>query len=535
MSWIEYFPEQSPREFQRQVLDELIMNWDKYDNFVLELPTGVGKSAIAIALARWWASQQPASHMDTPDFQKYRTYITTTSIGLQNQYEKSYLDKGLVKLYSADNYMCCRGKEITCKEGAKLNHHYGQSECTCCPYVMAKYQFIDSPFGILNLAYYLNETYYVGELVSRGLCIYDEAHTIGDCVKEFVSLEIPFKFIESFLMQPPAPNQDGSYHIPTLVDWMSNQYLVRLNNNLDQLKSALPNNRDQVSSKELLVLYRHVDELEEHTKRLKEALNNINYQDWVAEKQEEKIVVTPISPRRWIPKLLTSRCSKNLMMTATILDEKFFLEENGLPKERTLVIKKTSPFPTKNRPIYYWPIGRIKHNDLQNTVSKFIEPIVEILEEHSNEKGIIFVSSYAQAEELKKQLNNPRLITHTNADEKDSMMELHQSSLNTVIISPSMHEGVDLKGDLSRFQIVVKLPFPSLGSKSVKRRSELYPEWYAYRTCVSIVQSIGRSVRSDEDYAVTYILDDNFGWFSDKCGKLIPKYCKDSMIGVGSC
>jgi Rad3-related DNA helicase len=33
------------------------------------------------------------------------------------------------------------------------------------------------------------------------------------------------------------------------------------------------------------------------------------------------------------------------------------------------------------------------------------------------------------------------------------------------------------------------------------------PEWYDWKTCTAILQGIGRSVRSEEDWAVTYFLD----------------------------
>jgi hypothetical protein len=47
-----------------------------------------------------------------------------------------------------------------------------------------------------------------------------------------------------------------------------------------------------------------------------------------------------------------------------------------------------------------------------------------------------------------------------------------QSKEPTVIISPSLTTGIDLKDDLSRFQIIVKLPFMSLSDPRVKKKIE---------------------------------------------------------------
>jgi Rad3-related DNA helicase len=63
---------------------------------------------------------------------------------------------------------------------------------------------------------------------------------------------------------------------------------------------------------------------------------------------------------------------------------------------------------------------------------------------------------------------------------------------------------------LSRFQIIAKVPFPNLGDKYISVKKDLLPKWYAYQTAKTIVQSYGRSVRNENDYAVTYILDSDF-------------------------
>ena len=58
-----------------------------------------------------------------------------------------------------------------------------------------------------------------------------------------------------------------------------------------------------------------------------------------------------------------------------------------------------------------------------------------------------------------------------------------------------------------RFQIFVKVPFPSLGDKFVKAKLDYNPAWYDWQTCTSILQGVGRSVRSEDDWAITYFLD----------------------------
>jgi Rad3-related DNA helicase len=121
------------------------------------------------------------------------------------------------------------------------------------------------------------------------------------------------------------------------------------------------------------------------------------------------------------------------------------------------------------------------------------------------------------------------LLTH-NSENRDAILAEHvKSSEPTVLVSPSMTEGVDLKGDLSRFQIVCKVPYPSLGDKLVRKRMNKWKWWYPLQTAKTIIQAIGRSVRSSEDYAITYILDSDWERFFSRNGNLFPESFKKTI------
>jgi Rad3-related DNA helicase len=64
-----------------------------------------------------------------------------------------------------------------------------------------------------------------------------------------------------------------------------------------------------------------------------------------------------------------------------------------------------------------------------------------------------------------------------------------------------------LKNDFARFAILLKMPYASLGDKFVAAKMKISPEWYKWQTVIEVLQSIGRTVRHDEDWCVTYILD----------------------------
>jgi len=55
-------------------------------------------------------------------------------------------------------------------------------------------------------------------------------------------------------------------------------------------------------------------------------------------------------------------------------------------------------------------------------------------------------------------------------------------------------------------------------------------QYYVWLTCLKLVQSYGRSVRSETDYANTYILDAQFGKFYKQARKMLPAWFIDAIV-----
>ncbi|MEM6431580.1 MAG: helicase C-terminal domain-containing protein, partial [Deinococcota bacterium] len=123
-----------------------------------------------------------------------------------------------------------------------------------------------------------------------------------------------------------------------------------------------------------------------------------------------------------------------------------------------------------------------------------------------------------------------RLITHDSSSGRDSALERHCNSKDpTVLLTPSMTEGIDLAGDLSRWQIICKIPYPYLGDPQVTRRKERDPAWYDWHTTLTVVQAYGRSIRSEDDYAVTYLLDADFPNFLKRQKRRLPSWFLEAV------
>ena len=210
-------------------------------------------------------------------------------------------------------------------------------------------------------------------------------------------------------------------------------------------------------------------------------------------------------------------------MSATILDRNALCQSLGIRPEEAAFISLPSPFPVENRPIMFFPIGSMAQRDIDKTLPLMVDAVKSILQEHRKEKGVIHCNSYRIVNYLKRNIRSKRLLTH-DSDNRDEVLKKHMRSKQpTVLLSPSMAEGVDLKDDASRFQIICKVPYPYLGDKLVSKRMNKWDWWYPLQTAKTIVQSVGRSVRSESDHAVTYILDSKWKQFYGRNRQMFPE------------
>ena len=66
----------------------------------------------------------------------------------------------------------------------------------------------------------------------------------------------------------------------------------------------------------------------------------------------------------------------------------------------------------------------------------------------------------------------------------------------------------------------MKIPYPSLADKYVAAKSKFNPTWYSNATAITLLQGVGRGIRSSNDWCVTFILDACFGYLYSKCSKM---------------
>ena len=281
------------------------------------------------------------------------------------------------------------------------------------------------------------------------------------------------------------------------------------------------------------------------TERLTRTINNIlaNQKNWIVseiKKENYEVVKVELKPLdvSTYCKALFDKCSKTLIMSATILNYKAFCRNVGLNPDEVKFIQIPSDFPLEHRPIIPLNVAYLNYNNLQsNEVKLAIAKIVDsLMTLNKNDKGIIHTTSYEQLNFIKEnisQTNARRLLVTDPEIQRDDVIREHTKSTTkpTVLISPSLHTGLDLKDELSRFQIITKVPYPNKSDKWTNEKREMDAEWYYWQTALKLIQAYGRSVRSKDDWAKTYVLDSAFGYFVKKNKDMLPSWFIQAIKG----
>jgi len=531
----QFFPFEKIRSEQRKAiefaLDSIEVEGKKF--VLLEMGVGSGKSATGVAIARYLLSKLEGKESGS--------YFLTTQKVLQDQYMKDFGPNslGLMRtIKSSSNYRCAYHPAQSCAESRRVLPHLRQVEeakdfvKTCnelCPYSKEKSFFIQSQLGVTNFSYFLAETMYAGKLEPRHLLVIDEAHNIEAELSKFIEVTFSEKFAKDVLKCKftTDTSQVGVFN------WIKKVYLPALNKHIKKTESLVKkemNAGDSIdeSSKRYEMLDKHVCKVNRFTGMYqsdKWIMNcvEVNNKGNILRKFEFK----PISVAEYSHEQLFKFGEKVIMLSATILNKLAFCRSIGLKESDVSFISIPSPFLAQNKPVHILPVGSMSVNNINDTLPKMVHVVREIMNQHSNEKGIIHAVNYKVANYLKENLNDSRILTHDSTN-RDLVLQQHVNSKEpTVLLSPSMMEGVDLADDASRFQILCKVPFPYLGDLVVQKRMKNDDLWYPYQTAKSIIQSLGRSIRNEDDYAISYLLDSDWQNFYRKHSNMFSgDFCK---------
>jgi ATP-dependent DNA helicase DinG len=567
MKLINYFPLKKIRNNQEKVLDEIeeaIKSNIKY--IFLEAPTGFGKSPIAITLASFLGS----------------SHICTSTKDLQNQYSRDF--NFVKEAKGKRNFPCIlkenEGVHETCEYGpcqkqedfdclyktrlsdykinrlgTKFEHidigpfeklkyikknnqqiRFESLEWEPCKYFHQKWISTKASHAIYNYKYFLSDLYFSNIISKRELLVFDEVHNIESEVSDFKSFIINSDNITRLFPKLQLPNRKEE-EIETWIEFCE-YYKETLLDFMEDVEYAIENNslKEPFTEKNLIDCINREKNLDFILTDMKTNKNNwlVTNIDRKSKDLIRKITLTPLDISSYFKEILDVS-NYGLFMSATILNKEYLCKITGLSQDKIKFIRvKHSDFPKENRPIYLMNIAWLNSRNILDNLPIIAKTVNNIMSIHKNEKGIIHTTSYLQLEYIKNSLNKEnlqRLIESGPTTDRIETLQRHSRNTKpTVLISPSFYQGLDLKDDLSRFQIIIKIPYPDLSDKKVVALRKKDMNWYLWNTIVRLTQTYGRSIRSREDHASTYILDSNINYLLKNVNDMFPSWFTEAII-----
>ena len=216
-------------------------------------------------------------------------------------------------------------------------------------------------------------------------------------------------------------------------------------------------------------------------------------------------------------KYLLNKPNYKVMLSATVGGHESFDENMGFiytEDKESKMDRVPSTFNFDESPV--WFLNKFKMSLKERDISfTRLKPIIYSIcsTKFNNQRGLIQTGSYKIAKDLYN--NAPynikkRMLLYNGSHEKKTMIDIHQISDDTILVGPTLNEGIDLPGDQCRFIIILKCPYPNLGDRYVKEKIKYFPLWYNASTSNNIIQGIGRGIRYNGDWCVTYIFDGCF-------------------------
>jgi Rad3-related DNA helicase len=522
----------TPRAEQARLLDQLDNALAEAEEdatapriLAVEAPPGIGKSHLAMTLAAWSGD----------------AYLLTSQKVLQDQYEHDFGDH-LQLVKGRDNYVCERYADRAVPTSLGMCRRPRGPVCQC-PYARAKAAALAGPVFCTNTWYFATlRRWHAEQLRRRHLLIIDEAHNLERQLVNVYTVRFTTAEMKDWF-GAPLP------HLPTADDYRD--VLAGHAARMEDERRAVAAELDTIRPPDLepesflqmapspveVALLERRDALDGALARL-HFFVGAREAEWVVRYPAEAGAVfelVPLDVSEHARELLTA-CAELVVLSSAYLGPAAVLAESiGLAGDTVRGFTVPSPFPREQRPIVYRPVGALSRARQAEQEPALFAEIAAILAAHPTDKGLVHVASYAVARRLVAELDRTtptearRLIYVESADAKRRALELHRgSAAPTVLLSPSLREGVDLPDEFLRFQIVTKMPYGDLGDPWTAARRQRDPRWYALETAKSLVQAYGRSCRHAADFGVTYILDGQFARFLQHYRPLLPAWFLDA-------
>jgi len=483
---------------------------------LLQAAVGIGKSLINMTVALNMSE---------------KAFICMPQKSLQEQYIGDF-PNWCTEIRGRNNYDCQRCNN-PCSEGiCRTEGKYKCENFGLCEYWKQKVAASEAKVCIMNFAYFVLERSNLFE--HRELLVIDEGDDIAESsVLGMMSVTLSRRTLRGLYDQVDWNMSDGKIleHVRGLLD-----YEIGFLEDLELYS---------VSQVKLLEAYKDL------FRRVERVENG-----WVAQRSKffskgrwgikagvyQSLVFKPLSIAPFAERLVWSRADKIVVSSATILDRNSYIVETGLDfldDDEIVYVAMDSPFDAKRRPVFYLGdrVGKMTAKLMSQNLPKAVDEIVRIAKEHEGMRGLIHCTSFKNGISLSNMLRGSeiadRMIYHTSEIDRNELIRMmmnEETPEDSIVVSPSLTRGADLKGNRLRFGILMKVPYPNTMDARIRIRSKDF-RWYSLIALREVCQSVGRGMRSSDDWCDTYVLDAGFkGLMNGIVKKRVPNWLSEAVI-----
>jgi ATP-dependent DNA helicase DinG len=512
-------------------------------NIIVNAPTGSGKSIIAIVSSRILTKAY-----------KLKGYIITSDLGLQDQYWSDISQFGYQwgTMKGADNYICSENNQTYVNAECKSRNIFGGKlrNLACfkeCSFHNAKEKAINSPLTLVNYSYWLIQRNYTAKKEAgndtdpsfpiRDFCFFDEAHKVDDIVQNHFSPRLNVRIVDAIGEVSLYFKENGFISTPISTEGIMGRLkqnvfdttkttkediisLTVFKKRIEQVQSAQEDFKTYITSKypfgnpipkNINKIIRLLDFLKDVHCKIEDYLDMTKEQHIVKTVGFDEAVFNSLDDRMLIKKVLHDECATGVFMSATFGSVSEWAEITNTIDYDRIIVKVDWDY--QRSPIHLLKGPRLNYANKEESLPPAIELLDDCISKHITERGLIHTGSYGFMQSiLESSKYFDRFVFYNDSAEKKDALERFGNSENKILIGPSLVEGIDLKDDLCRFQIFFKVPYRNLSCEYTKRKLKLDPRWYNYKALTQFKQGVGRGVRNDNDWAVTYLID---GCFQD--------------------